>query len=103
MMIPGKQATVYESSTNYWGAWHLMDRGGCSWGITPYRTQDDRIEGVVITFVDVCDLKQAEEALRRQQAELKAARTEAENGRRRLAVIVDSPVAVASQNSTQLK
>ena len=25
--------------------------------ITPYRTQDDRIEGVVITFVDVCDLK----------------------------------------------
>ena len=32
--------------------------------ITPYRTQDDRIEGVVITFVDVCDLKQVEEALR---------------------------------------
>lgn len=32
--------------------------------ITPYRTEDDRIEGVVITFVDVCDLKQAEEALR---------------------------------------
>ena len=32
--------------------------------ITPYRTQDDRIEGVVITFVDVCDLKETEEALR---------------------------------------
>ena len=28
--------------------------------ITPYRTQDDRIEGVVLTFVDVSDIKQAE-------------------------------------------
>jgi len=32
--------------------------------ITPYRTQDDRIEGVVVTFVDVSDLKQIEGALR---------------------------------------
>jgi two-component system, chemotaxis family, CheB/CheR fusion protein len=32
--------------------------------ITPYRTQDDRIEGVVITFLDVADLKEAEEGLR---------------------------------------
>ena len=32
--------------------------------IMPYRTQDDRIEGVVITFVDVTELKQAEEELR---------------------------------------
>ena len=31
--------------------------------ITPYRTQDDRIEGVVITFVDVSDLKSAERRL----------------------------------------
>ncbi len=38
--------------------------------ITPYRTQDDRIEGVVITFVDVADLKEAEEALRRLNIEL---------------------------------
>ena len=30
----------------------------------PYRTQDDRIEGVVLTFVDVAEIKQAEEALR---------------------------------------
>ena len=29
--------------------------------ITPYRTQDDRIEGAVVTFVDVSDLKRAEE------------------------------------------
>ncbi len=38
--------------------------------ITPYRTQDDRIEGVVITFVDVADIKEAEEALRRLNFEL---------------------------------
>ena len=39
--------------------------------ITPYRTTDDRIEGIVITFVDVCDIKRTEEALReaREQAE----------------------------------
>ena len=39
--------------------------------ITPYRTQDDRIEGVVITFVDFTERKRAEDALddarRRQQ------------------------------------
>ena len=44
--------------------------------IMPYRTQDDRIEGVVITFVDVADLKQVQEAL--------------DESRRRLAVILDS-------------
>jgi PAS domain S-box-containing protein len=51
------------------GRWHVRR-------ITPYRTQDDRIEGVVITFVDITDLKQAEEGVRESQ--------------RRLAVIVDS-------------
>ncbi|MHB9097420.1 MAG: CheR family methyltransferase [Syntrophales bacterium] len=32
--------------------------------IMPYRTKDDRIEGVVLTFIDITDLKQAEEAMR---------------------------------------
>ncbi len=32
--------------------------------IMPYRTRDDRIEGVALTFVDVMEIKQAEEALR---------------------------------------
>ena len=35
--------------------------------ITPYRTQDDRIEGVVVTVVDVNDLKETEQALRQSQ------------------------------------
>jgi PAS domain S-box-containing protein len=65
------------------GGWYIRR-------ITPYRTKDDRIEGVVVTFVDVCDLKGTEEALRRHQEELETARSEAENARRRLAVIVDS-------------
>ena len=39
------------------GAWY-------SRRILPYRTQDDRIEGVVITFNDVTDLKQLSDALR---------------------------------------
>ena len=32
--------------------------------IMPYRTQNDRIEGVALTFVDIAEIKQAEEALR---------------------------------------
>jgi two-component system, chemotaxis family, CheB/CheR fusion protein len=32
--------------------------------IMPYRTFDDRIEGLVITFIDVTELKQAEEKLK---------------------------------------
>jgi two-component system CheB/CheR fusion protein len=35
--------------------------------IAPYRTMDDRIEGVVITLVDVTDLKNIELALRRTE------------------------------------
>jgi two-component system, chemotaxis family, CheB/CheR fusion protein len=37
--------------------------------ITPYRTRDDRIEGVVLTFADVTDLKQTEVDLRRAKEE----------------------------------
>ena len=32
--------------------------------IMPYRTSDDRIEGLVITFIDITELKQAEEKLK---------------------------------------
>jgi PAS domain-containing protein len=40
----------------------------------PYRTRDNRIEGVVVTFHDVTQLKQAEQAVRRtvQRLELLA-------------------------------
>jgi|GEM_PF-618500 len=35
--------------------------------ITPYRTQDDRIDGVVLTFVDISERKQAEKALKESE------------------------------------
>jgi two-component system, chemotaxis family, CheB/CheR fusion protein len=37
--------------------------------ITPYRTQDDRIEGVVVTFSEVTELKHSVDALRRAKEE----------------------------------
>jgi two-component system, chemotaxis family, CheB/CheR fusion protein len=46
------------------GRWHLM-RG------LPYRTADDRIDGVVLTFVDITGRKHAEEALRASQERLR--------------------------------
>jgi len=40
--------------------------------LLPYRAMDERIEGVVMTFVDVTDLKEAIEARRRSEAALRA-------------------------------
>ena len=45
------------------GGWYLIR-------VMPYRTVDDRIEGVVITFVDVTALKRTEAALRESEARL---------------------------------
>jgi two-component system CheB/CheR fusion protein len=39
--------------------------------LLPYRTQDDRIDGVVLTFVDITRRKQAEDALRESEARQK--------------------------------
>jgi PAS domain S-box-containing protein len=41
--------------------------------ILPYRTQDNKIEGVVITFIDISELKQTESVLRDNEARLKQA------------------------------
>ena len=42
------------------GIWYLMR-------LRPYRTLEDRIEGVVLTFIDINKRRQAEEALRRSE------------------------------------
>jgi two-component system, chemotaxis family, CheB/CheR fusion protein len=38
--------------------------------VVPYRTNDDRIDGVIVTFVDITRRKQAEDELRQQADEL---------------------------------
>ncbi len=48
------------------GTWHMTR-------IAPYRTTDDRIAGVVATFVDITHRKEAEENLRRSEARLRSA------------------------------
>jgi two-component system CheB/CheR fusion protein len=54
------------------GKWFLRS-------ILPYRTQDNRIEGVVVTFSDFSEMKQAQEALQKaaETARLQAAELEA--------------------------
>ena len=47
--------------------------------VLPYRTADNVIDGVVMTFADITAIKQLEESLGEQQAELQAARDYAEN------------------------
>ncbi|HET6229368.1 MAG TPA: CheR family methyltransferase [Longimicrobiaceae bacterium] len=47
------------------GRWFLVR-------VMPYRTMDDRIEGVVLTFVDVTALKRSEAALRGSEASFRA-------------------------------
>jgi two-component system CheB/CheR fusion protein len=46
------------------GAWFLMR-------LRPYRTTDDRIDGVVITFVDITERLRVDEALRRSEEHLR--------------------------------
>ena len=48
------------------GTWYLTR-------IAPYRTTEDRIAGVVATFIDITRRKEAEEALRRSEARLRSA------------------------------
>jgi len=47
--------------------------------ILPYRTADNTIDGVVLTFADITAMKQLEESLRQQKAEAQTARDYAES------------------------
>jgi len=60
-LIPSEAETRTHS-----GAWYLRRT-------VPYRTTDNRIEGVVITFVDITARKRAEQAVDAAQARLQAA------------------------------
>jgi two-component system CheB/CheR fusion protein len=52
--------------TSQTGRWYLVQ-------VRPYRTMDDRIDGVAITFVDITAIKQTEEALRNSEARFRSA------------------------------
>ena len=47
------------------GAWYLMR-------LRPYRTVENRIDGIVVTFVDISERRRAEDALRDGEARLRA-------------------------------
>jgi two-component system CheB/CheR fusion protein len=55
------------------GAWFLIR-------LRPYRTVEDKIEGVVVTFVDMTERRRTEGALRDSEARLKLAREAADLG-----------------------
>ncbi|MDB5701375.1 MAG: hypothetical protein JWL66_1574 [Sphingomonadales bacterium] len=56
-------ATIEAEVPTDTGRWYLRR-------MLPYRTQDNRIAGVVVTFIDITARRQEEEALRRSEARL---------------------------------
>ena len=76
------------------GRWYLMR-------ILPYRTLDNVIDGVVITFTDITPLRQLEESLRQIEARLQEERNFAESivaTVREPMLVLDSELRVASAN-----
>ena len=57
--------TTQREVTTHDGRWRLMR-------VSPYRSADDRIIGVVITFHDITERKLSEEALHRSESEFRA-------------------------------
>jgi two-component system CheB/CheR fusion protein len=53
----------------------LRGRNGGSWRLMrmrPYRTEDNRIDGVVVTLIDISELRRAEDSLRESEARIRA-------------------------------
>jgi two-component system CheB/CheR fusion protein len=64
--------------------------------LTPYRTMDDKIDGVVLTFVDITNGKRFEEQLEQQTAEL---REQAEILKRAYVIVLDAERRILVWNS----
>jgi two-component system, chemotaxis family, CheB/CheR fusion protein len=59
-VLAGSQATMHEIGIEN-GAWYIQR-------VLPYRTHDDRVEGVILTFTDVSEMKAAEREIRTARA-----------------------------------
>ncbi len=68
--VLAKLVPVEREVTGDLGRWYLRR-------ITPYRTGDNRIDGVVVTFVDISARRQAEDALRSSEEQFRRAIEEA--------------------------
>jgi two-component system CheB/CheR fusion protein len=81
------------------GSWHLTR-------LKPYRTVEDKIDGVVVTFVDIGERRRAEDALRESEARMRILVGELQHRTRNLIGVVMAMVdrtAVAGQTVEQFK
>ena len=70
---------LYQDATHAFEARHLVEREICNrdgnrWYLArflPYRTLDNRIEGAVLTFIDITDRRRAEEQVRAGEAHMR--------------------------------
>jgi len=97
--VLGRLQTIEREVETREGRWHLMR-------LLPYRTAEDRIDGVVITFLDITERKRAEDDLRRSREELEQRVTdrtrEAREATAMLQAIIDSsPIAIISIDAQQ--
>jgi two-component system CheB/CheR fusion protein len=81
------------------GAWYLTR-------LRPYRTVDDKIDGVVVTFVDIGERRRAEDALRERDAQMQILVAELQHRTRNLIGVIMAIVnrgAAAGQTADEFK
>ena len=67
---------------------HGKDGGWYLTRFKPYRTVEDKIDGVVVTFVDIGERRRAEDALRESEAQMRVMVDELQHRTRNLIGVV---------------